>query len=235
MRDELQTARRNFPRAEYQLVKDSFPETLHHLSKTRLNEHIARCERLIASYKTRLRDKESREHVWRGSTKLSSGRLIRYRMNHLNISLRKFKAELKTSAAPARRAKATAPRKRTLETRSIKAKRSTSAKMKSGSSSMKSSRTGTTKRLSASSKKSHPINSGSRRMSASHTSTKMKRQPKYPDLPESKTEEVSHTLTSQPKMRLSRRGGKKSSAQFRERQRRESGSSSQVNPSSRIR
>ena len=206
MRDELQTARRNFPRAEYQLVKDSFPETLHHLSKARLNEHINRCERLIASYKTRLQDKESLEHVWRGSAGLSSGRLIRYRMNHLNISLKKFKAELKkgASAEPARKAKSTPPKRRTSTARSAKAKRAS-------------------------------VDNGSKRVTGSRVSSKTKRQPKYPDLPDSRTEEVSHTLTLQPKMRLTRRGGKRGSTQFRETQRRESGPSNPVNPSSRMR
>lgn len=204
MRDELQTARRNFPRAEYQLVKDSFPETLHHLSEARLNAHIARCERLIASYKVRLKDKESLAHVWRGSAKISSGRLIRYRMNHLGISLKKFKAELRKSAS------ATSARK-----------------PKDSGSSAKSKRAGTSKMSSA--------HGGNRRISATRASTKTKRQPKYPDLPESGTEEVSHTLTLQPKMRLARRGGKTSSTQFREAQRRESGPSNQVNPSSRTR
>jgi hypothetical protein len=104
MRDELQTARRNFPRAEYELVRDAFPETLHSLSAQRLNARIARCERLIQSYRIRLQDKDSLHHVWRGSGRLNAGRLIRYRMNHLNITLKKFKAELRKSAASAKRA-----------------------------------------------------------------------------------------------------------------------------------
>lgn len=129
------------------------------------------------------------------------------------------------SKPAARKAKSTTPKRKTSSARTAKAKRPASTKMKAASTGMKAKRSGTSKTLS----------SGSRRVSTSSASARVKRQPKYPDLPESQTEEVSHTLTSQPKMRLARRGGKKSSTQFRERQRRESGPSNQVNPSSRIR
>lgn len=101
MKDNLQTARRNFPRAEYELVRDSFPETLHNLSTARLNSKIARCERLIDKYKAKLHDKESREHYWRGGEKIGSERLIRYRMNHLRQSMQKFRSELKRNGRSA--------------------------------------------------------------------------------------------------------------------------------------
>lgn len=159
MRAELQAARRNFPRAEYELVKDSFPEKIHSLSSQRLNSRIVRCERLIQSYKVRLLDKGSLHHIWRGSGRLNTARLIRYRMNHLSMSLEKFKAELRKSAEAV------------------------------------------------------PSTRTSRRGLS----------------------EESHELTSQPKMRLSRKSDRRGRSLFRERQRRDSTSENTVNPAARSR
>lgn len=95
MKDQLQTARSRFPRNEYQLIRDSSPRVLRGLSSARLESRIHHCERLIEGYKSRLFRKTSTTHFWKKSGGLSSDRLIRYRMSHLESCLKKFRSELK--------------------------------------------------------------------------------------------------------------------------------------------
>ncbi|MFV8257145.1 hypothetical protein ACNQKP_05045 [Bdellovibrio bacteriovorus] len=262
MRDELQTARRNFPRAEYQLVKDSFPETLHHLSPTRLNEHIERCQKLIQSYRVRLSDKESLQHAWRGpDEKIGSARLIRYRMNELNACLRKFRSQLKRSkesaagrgksakaaisAKPVRKAVSAKPTRKTASKR-ISARKSVSAK-KAKSSSL--TRSAKAKRTMSAKMKSKPSirtkkagtsktikASGVRKRPAS-TNGKQRREATIDELsfaPKSE-EQFSRAMTQQPKMRLPRKSLKKGGQALHGRQASEILPSNSINPALRRR
>lgn len=169
MRNQEKIDRRNFPRSEYELVRASDPKTLHRLSPGRLNQHIQRCERLIDGYSIRLKRKSSLRHVWRGSESLGSTRLIRYRINHLSMSLRKFRSELRKGA--------------------------------SSPYSVRAARKGTASKQAAKSSRG----------------------------------EGSHSITSQPKMKISRHHNGGGAAQVRERQRRAAVPENSVNPSVRSR
>lgn len=255
MRDELQTARRNFPRAEYQLVKDSFPETLHHLSPARLNEHIERCQKLIQSYRVRLSDKESLQHAWKGpDEKIGSKRLIRYRMNELDACLKKFRSQLKRSkksaagrgksakasisgktvrkaisAKPNKKASAAKPAKSANSsslTRSAKAKPTASAKMKSKPS-LRTKRGGTSKTIKATGVRKRP----------SSANSKSRREATIDELsfaPKSE-EQFLRAVTQQPKMRLPRKSLKKSDQPLRGRPASELLPANSINPAFRRR
>lgn len=242
MRDELQTARRNFPRAEYELVRDSFPETLHHLSPARLNSRIARCERLIESYQVRLHDKESLEHTWRGPDRLGSARLIRYRMNHLNICLKKFRTELRKSA---KSKKASVSRKITLKaspkTKSVKAKRSPSVSMKTKSPTAKRKSAGTSKLIGGVAKRARSADGSRRKAVTRKVSSESLGSIGSPDKRRSQSrggvasdrEENQRNLTLQPKMHLSRQNFKRGSEGVRDKQRSDKLAGHNINPTRR--
>lgn len=252
MRDELQTARRNFPRAEYQLVKDSFPETLHHLSPAKLNAHIERCQELIQSYRVRLHDKESLEHTWKKPERLGSSRLIRYRMNELNACLRKFRSQLRRSKGPAKKAKATSAGKRigakkaasatkvasvrrnaksassaksSGKTRSLKAKRTMSAKMKTAKPKLSTRKAGTSKTIGAAGKKRASAINGASRKEATIN-----------DLTFARSSEQRYSqATAQPKMRLPRKGLQKGISNLNARGEKDILPSNSINPALRRR
>lgn len=253
MRDELQTARRNFPRAEYQLVKDSFPETLHHLSQARLTEHIERCQKLIQSYRVRLTDKESLEHVWKKPTRLSSKRLMTYRMNELNACLRKFRSQLRrskskkaaaassktskraatASATPARK---TSARKTTTPRKSATAKKaSSSVELRSVRKKASSSKTPKKARASAKST-SKTVRASGVKKRPSMSNGKARREATIDEMTFApKIEEQLSRAMSQPKMRLPRKSLKKGGQALRGRQSSEMLPTNSINPAFRRR
>lgn len=218
MRDDLQTARRNFPRAEYELVRDSFPETLHNLSTARLNSRIARCERLIDKYKAKLHDKESREHYWRGGEKIGSERLIRYRMNHLRQSMQKFRSELKRNGRSASESASSSSKSKTASSRN--GRKRLTIKTRSASSSSPARRSRSSAMKAASSRR--------RAGPSSRSANSSRRRDEWQEKDEK------NNLTMQPKRKLGRGGTPDATTQFRNKQRRED-IPENVNPSSRVR